>query len=96
MHKNLRFWSTDNKKYNVKKDKLKVKQRKTDLNFMHEFYLSKKYITSLITNKKEDDEGIAFDIIMYHLNIIIVLWTKGSRLLVVYPFMLHATVKVYN
>ena len=75
MHKNLRFWSTDNKKYNVKKDKLKVKQRKTDLNFMHEFYLSKKYITSLITNKKEDDEGIiAYDIIsMYHLNIIIVL-----------------------
>ena len=69
MHKNLRFWSSDNKKYNVKKDKIKVKQRKTDLNFMHEFYLSKKYITSLITDKKED-EGIAYDIIIYQLNII--------------------------
>ena len=36
---------------------------------MHEFYLSKKYITSLITDKKED-EGIAYDIIIYQLNII--------------------------
>jgi len=58
LHKNLRFWSSDNKKYNVKKDKIKVKKKKTDLNFMHEFYLSKKYITSLITDKKDnDDEG---------------------------------------
>jgi len=56
LHKNFSFCSFDNEKYNVKKDIIKVMEKKTDLNFMNEVHLSTRYITSLITDKKDDDD----------------------------------------